>query len=284
MINASGSSTLFPLSQRLAECFVVGAGEKGFTYEVSIASVGSGAGIYDFCEAGTTDLANASRPMSEDERLLCEANRGQIVELRVGEDAITIVVSAQNEFIMNGDSLTMTEVQQLLGTAVTWQEIRPEWPDTSIERFYPTEASGTFTVAAEKLYGVGGEVILNNAPNVIARSEIDEQLAMSVAASSNGVGFFGAAYTQEFADDLKILAINGRYPQPETVDSPDPYPLLRPLYLYTSTDVLASNPAVSNFLVYYLTTVNNYIQDIGYYPVGLESIPAQVETLNQALP
>ena len=44
----SGSSTMFPLTQRLAECFVVGAGDKGFDYEVSIASVGSGTGISDF--------------------------------------------------------------------------------------------------------------------------------------------------------------------------------------------------------------------------------------------
>ena len=237
-----------------------------------------------FCEAFSTDLANASRPMTEQERTICEINRGPLVELKVGEDAIMIVVSAQNEFIADDESLTLNEVQMLLGTAVTWQEIRPEWPDTPIERFYPTEASGTFTVAGEKVYGIGGDVILNNAPNIIARSEVDEQLATSIAASPNGVGFFGAAYGQAFADKLKIMAINGRSPQPETVDSPDPYLLLRPLYLYTSKNVLVEKPEVNNFLVYYLTNVNNYIQDVGYYPVGLDSLPAQVETLNQALP
>jgi phosphate transport system substrate-binding protein len=281
---SSGSSTLFPLTKRLAECFVATAGQQGFVYEISVASSGSGSGIQDFCESGSTDFINASRPLTDEERTQCAANRGPLVELQVGVDAIMVVVSKQNEFIAEGESLTMTEVQQLLGTAVSWRDIRPEWPDAPIERFYPTAASGTFTVAAEKLFGMGGETILSNAANMLLQSENDDELAASVAQSPHGVTFLGAAYGQAYADSVTILGINGRFPQPETVDSPEPYPLLRPLFLYTSTSALAEKTAVQNFIVYYLTHVNNYIQDVGYYPVSLEAVPAQVEMLNQALP
>ena len=97
------------------------------------------------------------------------------------------------------------------------------------------------------------------------------------------VSFFGTAFGQA-TEGINILAIDGRSPQPETVDSPDPYLLLRPLYLYTSADVLNQQNGLRNFLIFYLTNVNNYIDDVGYFPVGIDDFPAQIEALNNALP
>ncbi|MCA9999323.1 MAG: hypothetical protein KDE56_26355, partial [Anaerolineales bacterium] len=52
----AGSSTVFPLAERMAERFQ----DEGFGGNVTIDSIGSGAGFERFCVAGETDVSNAS--------------------------------------------------------------------------------------------------------------------------------------------------------------------------------------------------------------------------------
>ncbi|MCA9971472.1 MAG: substrate-binding domain-containing protein, partial [Anaerolineales bacterium] len=59
----AGSSTVFPLAERMAERFQ----DEGFAGNVTIDSIGSGAGFERFCVAGETDVANASRPIRDSE-------------------------------------------------------------------------------------------------------------------------------------------------------------------------------------------------------------------------
>ncbi|MEZ4645297.1 MAG: phosphate-binding protein, partial [Chloroflexota bacterium] len=54
---AAGSSTVFPLAERMAERFQ----DEGFDGNITIDSIGSGAGFERFCVAGETDISNASR-------------------------------------------------------------------------------------------------------------------------------------------------------------------------------------------------------------------------------
>ncbi|MBV9789159.1 MAG: substrate-binding domain-containing protein, partial [Chloroflexi bacterium] len=88
---SSGSSTVFPLSQRMAERFK----EEGYAGTVSVDEVGTGAGFQRFCEAGETDIANASRPIKDEEKAKCEAINRNPIEFRVGTDALAIVVSSE---------------------------------------------------------------------------------------------------------------------------------------------------------------------------------------------
>ena len=54
-IIAAGSSTVFPLAERMKQRFE----EEGFEGNLTIDSIGSGAGIERFCVNGETDIANA---------------------------------------------------------------------------------------------------------------------------------------------------------------------------------------------------------------------------------
>lgn len=56
-IITAGSSTVFPLSERIAERFR----DEGYTGNITIDSIGSGAGFERFCKTGETDIANADR-------------------------------------------------------------------------------------------------------------------------------------------------------------------------------------------------------------------------------
>ena len=284
-LTAVGSSTAFLLTSQVAECFVVNGVASGFTDEITVSSVGTSAGFASFC-SGDGEIVNASRPIKDAERADCEANgRGDLLELQVGTDAILVVVSANNAFIGDEESLTTEELQMLLGTAVTWQEIRPEWPAQPIVRYFPTESSGTFDVMASALFGDEAGAQMNEATNLNLRSEVDDQLAEAVANDPFGVSFFGAAYGLNlYKDDVKVLWINGNEPTPETVDSPEPYLLLRPLFIYTTESIMMEAPQVRNFISFYLNTVNQYVVDVGYFPVSAADFPVTVDAFNQVDP
>ncbi|MBI5950053.1 MAG: substrate-binding domain-containing protein, partial [Chloroflexi bacterium] len=91
----AGSSTVFPLSERMAELFQ----QEGFAGNVTVDSIGSGAGFERFCVAGETDIANASRAIKDSEVESCAAIGREPIEFRVGTDALAVVMSTENDFV-----------------------------------------------------------------------------------------------------------------------------------------------------------------------------------------
>src|SRR5215212_5699656 len=61
-IITAGSSTVFPLTQRMAEKFK----DEGYTGNVTVDSIGTGAGFERFCKSGETDISNASRAIKKE--------------------------------------------------------------------------------------------------------------------------------------------------------------------------------------------------------------------------
>ncbi len=102
-------------------------------------------------------------------------------------------------------------------------------------------------------------------------SEDDNLLAEAISADPNAIGFFGYAYYQKRADRLRVLAIDGTSPTEATVDSGQ-YVLARPLFIYTSSEIMREKPQVAAFVDYYLTHVNSEISDVGYFPAGQEAL------------
>ncbi len=105
-----------------------------------------------------------------------------------------------------------------------------------------------------------------NAPNTVS-SEDDTVLAEGVSGSADAVGFFGFAYYQQNQDRLKAVPVAGVAPSAETAES-GTYPLVRPLYLYTTAEIMQERPQVAAFVNFYLASVNDTIRDVGYFPVG----------------
>ncbi len=88
------------------------------------------------------------------------------------------------------------------------------------------------------------------APNTVS-SEDDNELADRIASSPNAIGYFGYAYYQDRADELRSLDIDGVAPTADTVDSNE-YRLARPLFLYSDAEVMEEKPQVAAFLNFYL--------------------------------
>lgn len=269
----AGSSTVFPLSERMAERFL----DEGFAGNVTIDSIGSGGGLERFCVAGDTDIANASRGINEGEIASCQSIGREPIELRVGTDALSVVVSQDNDFVTD---VTSEELALIFGTATTWADVRPEWPAEPIQRFIPGTDSGTFDYFVEHVYDEDSTAIL--AASNAQMSEDDNVLVQGIQGSPYAVGFFGYAYYAENADTLRILSLDGVEPNDTSVEDGS-YALARPLFMYTTADILSEKPQVAAFVHFYLTYVNEEIVDVGYFPASESALQAAWDAFNAAV-
>jgi phosphate transport system substrate-binding protein len=283
-IITAGSSTVFPLSERMKQRFE----EEGFTGNLTVDSIGSGAGIERFCVAGETDIANSSRAIRDTEIESCNGIGRSVVEFQVGIDALAVVVSAENDFV---EDITLDELALIFSTAASWSDVRAEWPNEPIQRFSPGTDSGTFDYFVEAVMSSlddeatedvneGEDAILNSEGTQF--SEDDNVLVQGVEGSPYAIGYFGYAYYQENASALKALSVDGIEPTAETAESGE-YPISRPLFIYSSSEIMQEKPQVSSFIWFYLNNVNNEILDVGYFPVSEEKMQENLDTWNSAL-
>lgn len=277
-IVTAGSSTVFPLSERMVERFK----DEGYPGSITVDSIGSGAGFERFCTAGETDVSNASRPINAKEVDSCNAIGRDPIEIRVGTDALAVVVSKDNTFA--GD-VTMEQLAALFSTAANWSDVNPAWPNEPIQRFIPGTDSGTFDYFVEAVFDEDEDPILSAAN--LQMSEDDNILVQGVLGGPYSVGFFGYAYYSENADTLRPINIGGVEASKESVDDAS-YPLARPLFIYTTGDIMLEKPQVAAFVAFYLTYVNEEVIDVGYFPANQAALDgakqAWLDAVSSALP
>lgn len=269
----AGSSTLFPLSERLAERFR----QEGFASNITVDSIGSGAGFERFCVSGESDVANASRRIKRSEIESCQALGREPIEFRVGTDALAVVVSQENEFLFD---LSLEELALVFSTAETWEEVRQEWPAAPIQRFIPGTDSGTFDYFVEEVFDKNEEPIL--VASNLQFSEDDNVLAQGILGSPYSIGFFGYAYYAENRDSLKVINLAGVEPSQENVDAAS-YPLARPLYIYSDAEIMRRKPPVAAFILFYLERVNHEVVDVGYFPAPASDLQDALQSWYTAL-
>jgi phosphate transport system substrate-binding protein len=285
-IITAGSSTVFPLSERMKQRFE----EEGFTGKLTIDSIASGAGYSRFCVDGDTDIANASRKIKDSEVTSCQAIGRDPIEFRVGTDALSVVVSKENTFITEA---TSAELALIFSTAKKWSDVRPEWPAEPILRFIPGTDSGTFDYFVEEIMapansGDDGKASIDKgkaailAASNLQLSEDDNVLVQGVEGSPYAIGFFGFAYYQENADKLTVLSVDGVAPTAETAED-NSYPISRPLFIYSSSKIMMEKPQVAAFIYFYLTNVNDEIEDVGYFPASPVTLEAALNSWNEAV-
>jgi phosphate transport system substrate-binding protein len=256
-IVTAGSSTVFPLAERMGELWSSAGG-----IAPSIDSIGSGAGIERFCVAGETDIANASRAIKDSEVESCVAINRTPIEFRVGTDALAVVVSAENDFATD---ITLAELALIFSTATNWSDVRAEWPAEPIQRFIPGTDSGTFDYFVEEVFEEDSAPIL--AASNLQLSEDDNVLVQGVEGSPYAIGFFGYAYYANEGGALKALSLDGVTPNAISAEDGS-YPLARPLFIYSDASIMAEKPEVAAFINYFLTNVNAEILTVGYFPAS----------------
>jgi phosphate binding protein len=287
-IITAGSSTVFPLSERMSELFQ----QEGYTGNITVDSIGSGAGFERFCKTGETDISNASRKIKDSEVELCKAlpTPREPIAFRVGTDALTVVVSAENDFVT---ALTKEQLGKIFtGQFVKWSDVDPSYPAEDILVYGPGADSGTFDYFNEAVVAplylnadgkadtaAGKEALLGLAGAQF--SEDDNVLVQGVEGSKYAIGYFGYAYFEENAGKLKAVAVEGVEPSQTTVDD-GTYPISRPLFIYSDAAIMKEKPQVAAFIYFYLTNVDDNISDVGYFPAPDADLQASLDAWKAA--
>jgi len=263
MVTIDGSSTVFPISEAMAEEFQIA--NPGVRVTVGIS--GTGGGFKKFC-AGETDISDASRPIKPTEVEQCAANGIETIEIPVAWDGLTVVRNAANDW---ATCMTVDELARLWqpgSTVKRWNQIRPEWPDEPIVLYGPDTDSGTFDYFTEAI--VGEE---DASRDDYTASADDNVLVVGVEGDAGSLGYFGYAYYEESTDRLSSVAVdNGSgcvAPSRETIENGTYAPLSRPMFIYLKPESLAK-PQVRAFVEFYLANSTSLVPEVGYVPLAPE--------------
>lgn len=262
-VTVDGSSTVFPISEAMAEEFQ----KANPGVKVTVGKSGTGGGFKKFCN-GETDISNASRPIKPEEVDLCKKGNVEYVELPVAYDGLSVVVNPQNTFAqcLKVDELKKMWEPTAQAKVTTWNQIRPSFPNERIGLYGPGTDSGTYDFFTKAIVGEEGK-----SRGDYTASEDDNTLVQGVSADKGGIAFFGYAYYAENKDKLKLVAIDGGKgcvePSEATINDGTYQPLARPEFIYVKKTA-ASRPEVKAFVEYMLAPANKkLISEVGYVPL-----------------
>ena len=262
-IKIDGSSTVFPISEAVAEEFQI---SKRGKVHVTVGIAGTGGGFKKFCR-GETDISDASRPILAEEMEACRKAGITYMELPIAFDALTVVVNPGNTWVK---SMTVAELKKIWepgaqGRIKSWNQVRSGFPAEKLTLFGPGTDSGTFDYFTE---AVNGKAKASRAD--YTASEDDNTLVQGVENSKGGLGYFGFAYYAAHKDKLTAVPIDGGkgpvVPSAENVINGTYQPLSRPLFLYVSVKA-AARPEVQEFIRFCLTKGEPLVSEVGYVPL-----------------
>ena len=274
-IKIDGSSTVFPISEAVAEEFR----NEEPKVKVTIGVSGTGGGFKKFSR-GETSLSNASRPIKDKEKAACAENNITYLELEVAYDGLAVLVNPANDWV---DNFTVEELKKIWepaaqGVIMKWNQIRPEWPNEEIHLFGPGVASGTYDYFTEAIVGKSG-----SSRGDFTASEDDHVLVQGIAGDKFSLGFFGLAYYSENKEKLTLIGVNNGEtvvkPTLETVSNGSYRPLSRPLFVYVNSTSVKS-PEVIEFVNFYIANAGELAEDVGYIPLPAKKYTQQKANFN----
>jgi phosphate transport system substrate-binding protein len=264
VIKIDGSSTVFPITEAVAEEFQI---QKRGKIRVTVGVSGTGGGFKKFCR-GETDISDASRPILAAEMEACRTAGIKYYELPVAYDALTVVVNPQNTWITQ---LTVPELKKMWepaaqGKITRWSQVNPKWPNEPLALFGPGSDSGTFDYFTEAVVGKA-----KSSRGDFTASEDDNVLVQGVASNKNALGYFGFAYYEPNAAKLKAVPIVGSAgkavgPSQGNVINGSYEPLSRPIFIYVA-EKSAQKPEVREFVEFYLSKSVPLIEEVKYVPL-----------------
>lgn len=263
MVRIDGSSTVYPISEAVAEEFMRSRpGQARITLGVS----GTGGGLRKFCR-GESDITNASRPITRQEIASCAEAGIDFIELPIALDAITVVVHPDNHWAEELDlqQLRRAWAPESQGVVTRWQQIDPAFPDLPLHLFGAGSDSGTFEYFTEAVVGTA-----RSSRGDFTASEDDNVLVSGVAQDRNALGYFGYAYYRGNTSRLKAVRIRpsadeaGVAPSAEAARDGSYRPLSRAVFIYVSLPALTARPEVGEFVAFYIDHAAQLVDEVGF--------------------
>jgi phosphate transport system substrate-binding protein len=279
-IVSDGSSTVGPLTTAAAERYR----DEQPSVNIEVGISGTGGGFERFCN-GETDISNASRPIDEEEEVpACEENGIEYTELQVAVDALTVVVSPENDWAecLTVEQLNTIWAPEAEGEITNWNQVDPSFPDQQLALAGPGTDSGTFDYFTDEVNGEEGASRSDYTP-----SEDDNVIVQAVQGDPGALGYFGFTYYEENQDTLKAVAVENEdgecvMPSADAARDGSYNPLARPLFVYVKNESL-ERPEVDAFLRFYLENVEAIAEDALYIPPSEEVKGESLTTLESAI-
>ena len=268
LVALDGSSTVFPISEAVAEEFQ--KANPGARVTVGIS--GTGGGFQKFCRA-EIDISNASRPISGTEIEACARTGVEYIELPIAYDGIAIAVNPMATWV---EHITTAELKMLWspdaqGKITNWSQVRPGWPDKEFHLYGAGVDSGTYDYFTEVINGKA-----KASRGDFTSSEDDNVLVQGIANDEYALGFVPYAYYEGNKNKLKLVGVddgkadNGAGPiaaSPETIRNGTYQPFARPIFIYVSTKA-AARAEVQGFVEFYLSHADALVREVNYVDLG----------------
>jgi phosphate transport system substrate-binding protein len=268
-----GSSTVFPISQAVAEEFRRDRPEV----QIPVGISGTGGGFKRFV-TGETDISDASRPIKESEMEEAAANGIEYTEFTVAYDGLSVAINSANDFVT---CLTTAELKQIWepGSKVdNWNQVRSEFPSKPLRLYGPDTDSGTFDYFTAEI----NEEEDASRSDYTASSD-DNVLVQGVSGDQGAMGYFGFAYYTENSGILNVVAVDGGAgcvePTIATINDGTYSPLSRPMFIYVNNASL-ERPEVQDFIKFYMNNAGELAEEVGYVGLSEADYQAQLTDLN----
>tara|TARA_Y100001936_G_C16047247_1_gene655414 strand:- start:428 stop:1360 length:933 start_codon:yes stop_codon:yes gene_type:complete len=268
-----GSSTVFPISQAVAEEFR----REHSHVQIPVGISGTGGGFKRFVE-DETDISNASRPIKESEAALAEQNGVSFTQFVIAYDGLSVVLNKSNDF---AECLTTAELKMIWepGSQVSnWNEVRSTFPDKPLRLYGPDTDSGTFDYFTAEI----NEEEDASRSDYTAASD-DNVLVQGVSGDQGAMGYFGYAYYVENSSLLNVLAVDGGsgcvVPSIETINDGSYSPLSREMFIYVNNSSM-DRPEVRDFIEFYMNNAGELAEEVGYVGLSAADYQSQLDQLN----
>lgn len=280
-IRVDGSSTVFPITEAVAEEFQKAQKASGKDVRVTVGISGTGGGFKKFVR-GEIDISNASRPIQAKEMEEAKKNGIEYIELPIAFDALTVIVNPKNTWVTQ---LTVAELKTIWspdaqGKIKNWNQVNPAWPNQPLKLYGAGSDSGTFDYFTEAVNGKS-----KSSRTDYTASEDDNTLVQGVSTDKNALGYFGYAYFADNAEKLKAVPVVNPAgvavaPSHEAVKDGSYAPLARPIFIYVSKKSL-EKPEVKAFVEFYLTQATGLVEEVKYIPLPSGAYESGLARLNK---
>ena len=281
-VEISGSSTVAPVSTRVAELFA----DVNSDIVVNVDGPGTGDGFVLFCE-GTTDISDASRPIKAEEAAACADAGIEFIEIKVAIDGLSVITNEANDAV---ECLSFADLYAISGPESqgidNWndaEEIAGELgsstdlPDADLSISAPGEESGTYDSYVEIVieeFNEDRDQEAETRPDYQSSAD-DNVIIQGIQGSDTSFGWVGYAFARE-AEGVKSIEIDGGdgcvAATDETIASGE-YPIARDLYIYVNAAKAEENPAIGEYVDFYLTDEGiAAVPEVGYVSLADDAL------------
>jgi phosphate transport system substrate-binding protein len=249
-VTVKGSDTMVILSQKWAELYM----KKHPETVIQVTGGGSGVGLAALIN-GSTDIANASRPIKSSEVESLKAKyKTQGIEIACAKDGLSV-------FLNKGNKVSELSIQQLgdifSGKITNWKEVGGD--DAKIQLYGRESSSGTFEFFKDHVVKTDFSPTCQTLPGTAA-------IVNAVKKDKYSIGYGGAAYA-EGVKDCKVkkdAKSKGVLPTEATIKNKT-YPISRYLYMYLKSKPTGETKAFIDWIL--SKEGQSIIAEVGYFPV-----------------